>query len=130
MTESFREARYAIKTAQKMKLKNGSVTCFENLGCLCFLCELENSEAAEAFYQEYMGEIERYDQENDGALIETLETYFQCGSNIRKTAEALFVHKNSVIYRLEKIENLLNRKLTEEQMLFNLQLCLKLRQLK
>lgn len=132
LTDSYKEAKFAINAGRKMNggEKSKGVTNFEELGCLCFLCELDGSEAEKNFYEEYMGKIEQYDRENQGALIETLESYFDNGMNLRKTADALFVHKNSIIYRLTKIENLLGRKLSEKQVYFNLELCLKLRQLR
>lgn len=131
VVESWNEARYAIKAGRRIKKKEKEpkLTCFEHLGCLCFLCQVEDTRAAADFYDEYMGEIERYDRENEGVLVETLEAYFANGSNLRKTAEALFVHKNSVIYRLGKVESLLGKKLSDNQVLFHLQLCLKLRQI-
>lgn len=132
VAESWNEAKYAIKAGRKIKKKaeEPRLTCFEQLGCLCFLCQIEDTRATTDFYYEYMGEIERYDQENEGVLVETLEAYFANGSNLRKTAEALFVHKNSVIYRLGKVESLLGKKLSDDQVLFHLQLCLKLRQIR
>ena len=36
------------------------------------------------------------------------------------------IHKNTVIYRLEKIEEILGKSLKDEQTAFNLQLCLRL----
>lgn len=132
VTESWNEARYAIKAGRRIKKKEEGpgLTSFEKLGCLCFLSQLEDSMAAADFYYEYMGAIERYDRESEGALAETLEAYFANGMNLRKTADALYVHKNSVIYRLGKVESLLGKKLSDDQVLFHLQLCLKLRQLK
>ncbi len=70
-------------------------------------------------------EIE-YDQNNNAELLKTLECYFACKQNLRKTAEMLFVHKNSVIYRLNKIETLLGKELDNHQAAFDLQLCFKL----
>lgn len=129
LSESYTEARCALKAGGSVRQEGNTVTCFESLGCLTFLCELEGSRAAASFYQEYMGPLETYDKDNQGILAETLEGYFFCGRNLRKTADYLFIHKNSVIYRLSKIESLIGKSLSDEQVCFNLELCLKLRQL-
>ncbi|GAA2114076.1 helix-turn-helix domain-containing protein [Nocardioides bigeumensis] len=44
--------------------------------------------------------------EAKGALIDTLSTYFECGSALEATARALFVHTNTVRYRLRQIADL------------------------
>ncbi|MCI9486069.1 MAG: PucR family transcriptional regulator [Lachnospiraceae bacterium] len=54
---------------------------------------------------------------------------FACNNNYRKTADRLFVHKNTVIYRMKQIESLLDMSLEDWKVSFNLQLCLQLRYL-
>ena len=48
-----------------------------------------------------------YDQTNGAFLMETLLTYYMSGFNVGKTAEALYIHRNSLQYRLKKIEEIL-----------------------
>lgn len=49
---------------------------------------------------------ERLLQNIDSELQETLRMFFVCHQHLRKTAEALYVHQNTVLYRLQKIESL------------------------
>ena len=125
---SFQEAKQALHSGRILHKDRPDITVtrFEELGCLCFLSELSESSAMRDFRQEYLGPIRAYDQENHTNLEETLSIYFACGGNLRKTSEALFVHKNSVIYRLEKVESLLGKSLHDEDTRFHLQLSLKL----
>ena len=126
--ESFREAKLALNTGrQEAKHRMNPVTWFEELGALCFLNELNGSQAMKNFYNENLGVLIEYDCKNDAELIKTLECYFQCNKNLRVTAETLFVHKNSIIYRIKKIEALLGKKLNDCETRFNLQLCLKIK---
>jgi carbohydrate diacid regulator len=37
-------------------------------------------------------------------VIQTLQTFFECNLNIAETAKALFIHRNTLIYRLKKIK--------------------------
>lgn len=126
-----REALLAMRAGRALAGENelGQVHTFDEVGCLSFLCELADSTAMREFYEEYMDCLRSYDKENGAELIKTLKCYFACGTNLRQTAERLYVHKNSVIYRLGKIEALLGKKLNNPQTAFDLQLCLTLQSL-
>lgn len=55
-------------------------------------------------------------------LLETLRCYFQQNRNIKETAAALFCHYNSVVYRMERIENVLNISFRNSEDIFQLDL--------
>lgn len=124
-----REAQLAMRAGRGMSHNKAMphTHSFGDLGCLCFLCELSDSAAMRDFYEENMRALLDYDKDNNAELVKTLECYFLSKQNLRITAEALFVHKNSVIYRLGKIEALLGKELSDHQVAFDLQLCYKLR---
>ncbi len=129
--ESYEEADQAMTAGEHLNRKEKEcVFCFEQLGCLTFIGKLRQDRAMKVFYDTYMKPLEAYDEKNDGILLDTLETYFKNGMNLRKTAGEMYVHKNSIIYRLDKIESLLGIRLSSPEVLFDLQLCLKIRQLK
>ncbi|WP_165874327.1 PucR family transcriptional regulator [Rubrobacter taiwanensis] len=50
--------------------------------------------------------LERYDRERGGDLVRTLRTFFLANGNSSETAERLFLHRNSLLYRLRRIEEL------------------------
>ena len=47
-----------------------------------------------------------YDQAHDGDLVRTLAVYFHEGSNLSRAAHVLFLHRNSLYYRLAHIQAL------------------------
>jgi DNA-binding PucR family transcriptional regulator len=51
--------------------------------------------------------LEREDGERGNNLTATLRAYYGCGARVDKTADALFLHRNSVRYRLDRIRLLL-----------------------
>ena len=126
VTASHKEARQALKTAVKM---DRPVCDFASLGALGFLGEVSESEAMQDFKAEYLASILQFDCEYHASLLDTLSAYFSAGQNVRKTAEYLLIHKNSVIYRLSKVEELLGRSLKDPRVAFNIQLSLKLKEL-
>jgi purine catabolism regulator len=56
-----------------------------------------------------------YDQENNTELVHTLCSYFEHGGNVKQIAQALYVHYNTVVYRLDRIEKLLKISLSNSQ---------------
>lgn len=122
---AYKESITAIKCGYALKNKTNHMF-FDDMGVFSFLYELQDSEATQSFFEQKFAALIRYDDEKDGDLINTLKTYFSCNCNIQKTSEALFLHKNSVIYRLHKIEQLTHSFLNDRESTFQLQLCIKL----
>lgn len=50
--------------------------------------------------------LRKYDRQSGSQLYETLETYTACGFNNAQTASELFLHRNTLSYRLQKISNM------------------------
>jgi len=44
-----------------------------------------------------------YDNENNTELVGTLEAFFAQNTNVSRTAKALYVHRNTLTYRLQRI---------------------------
>ena len=53
--------------------------------------------------REILAKLEKYDDENDSGLLETLQTYFENDRNISQSARKLYIHRNTMIYRMKKI---------------------------
>lgn len=89
---------------------------------------LDKNKAAE-FVNGTLGRLIEYDRRCKAQLTDTLESYFACGQSIVDTAQALFIHKNSLRYRLERIQKILGSELNDAEYCFTLQLALHLRKL-
>lgn len=57
-------------------------------------------------------------------LRKTLSVYLSCGNSITKTAEILYVHRNTIKYRLKKCEEILGEELSDVSDCFRFQLAL------
>ena len=53
------------------------------------------------FQEETIGPLLAHD--GGGEYIHTLEVYFEHNGNLSQTAEALFIHRNTLIYRMDRI---------------------------
>ena len=40
----------------------------------------------------------------DNEMIRTIEVFFKCGLNLSESAKELYIHRNTLIYRLDKIQ--------------------------
>lgn len=103
-----------------------NVYSYDQLGVYRFLSQMGNTELTRSYFQQYLSPLIRYDQEKNGDLVKTLKCYFECNGSLSKMSEVLFLHKNSITYRLKKIESLTDCKIRDYESAFQLQLCLKL----
>lgn len=74
--------------------------------------------------REVLRPLARFDATHDGELIGTLRLFLESNGSAQKTARALFVHRNTVRYRLEQIERLLGVSLTAAETRVHLWLAL------
>ncbi|KWX00637.1 hypothetical protein LI90_1660 [Carbonactinospora thermoautotrophica] len=65
--------------------------------------------------QEMLRPLLDFDEVHGGRLIETLQTFFEADGSVQQVAERLFVHRNTVRYRLAQIEQLTGRSLASMQ---------------
>lgn len=73
--------------------------------------------------------MQAYDRQHHTEYLKDLELYLACGKNINKAAQKACVHKNSMYYRISKMEEKFSFSLTDEETCFSLQLSLKILQL-
>ncbi len=76
--------------------------------------------------QATLGGLVEYDRQHESDLVRTLWVYLQNRTNVAVTARALHLHRQSLLYRLSKIEFLTGRSLADFEDLFLLEFCLRL----
>ena len=81
------------------------------------------------YCNEKLKPLEMYDNENGSFLIDTLVNYYMNGFNIGKTAQMMFVHRNSLQYRLKKIEEILGIRLDDSMAYLDLVNCILVKRL-
>jgi len=65
------------------------------------------------FYEAVLGALKDLEPQERDSLTKTLYAYLDNSHSISETAKALFVHRNTVLYRLQKFEELSGRNLKE-----------------
>lgn len=124
--QAWREAQQALEIGRRL-FGEGKLHSFARLGIYRLLFPLFGEQALLDFYRETLGPL--LDAENRGnqALLETLEGFFRCNGNLSETARAMHLHRNSLLYRLGRIEELLGRSLEDAELRLSLQIALKIR---
>lgn len=74
----------------------------------------------ETLYHPYFILLSEYDKENNTEYLTTLVSYLQNNCSISATANALYIHRNSLQYRIKKIEELLDIKIATSEERFNM----------
>ncbi|MCP3026572.1 PucR family transcriptional regulator [Halobacillus sp. A5] len=65
--------------------------------------------------QEYLEPIIEYDQKNNTNLLHTLKVYLSCNGSKKETAKQIFVVRQTLYHRLEKLEQLLGKDFMEAE---------------
>lgn len=107
MKTSLKEAQWSLSTVKIRGMKN-TILMYKDIGVYSLLFNINNRDVIEQYYNSILGGVLEYDKINSSDLAFTLETYLDENCNVTTTAERLFIHRNTLKYRLRKIEELLN----------------------
>ena len=127
--ESFRGACLAAGQVLDRNRDEGSmILTFEKALPAILVDSLDGPLDKTFFIHPALKAVSDYDERNDSHLLKTLKTYLAHGESIKDTADTLFLHRNSVIYRLGKIEELGRVSLADPETRFVLRLGLAIRE--
>ena len=126
IVQSYVEAEQAARIGRQFLGGNRTVA-FADLGVYRVIARVEDQEALEEFRREYLGPLEDYDARHAAELVETLEGFFACNGNHARAAEVLHLHRNTLLYRLDRIQSITGRDLGDAETRLSLQLALKIR---
>lgn len=103
----------------------GQITAYGDLGVYRLLYAFRESHELATFCEETLSVLIDYDDKNGTELLQTLEVFFRCDASLRAAADALFLHRNSMAYRLRRISEITSLDLDNLEDRFRLQLALK-----
>ena len=108
------------------RFRESGLSLFDELGSYAILHHLEESSMIDLFVKRQIGPLLIYSEGKTIDLYNTLYVFLQNNGNVKSTAEELYIHRSSLLYRLEKIESLLRVDLNDAEVRFNLMMALKL----
>ena len=109
LATSFKEAQIAMEVSKVFDTEK-QIIRYDNLGIARLIYQLPTT-VCEMFLREVFkqGSIESLDQET----LFTIQRFFENNLNVSETSRGLFVHSNTLVYRLEKIKKLTGLDLRE-----------------
>lgn len=101
---AYKRARAAVEMAVK---RERGLQYFDRMGMYRMLYLVEDRELLRDLSDKPLAPLIEYDKEHDGEYVATLESYLQCGGSIKAMSEELFIHRNTILYRMSNIKKLL-----------------------
>ena len=120
---AFDEARRSLAVARRLGGKH-RVAYFGTLGIYRVLAATDPAELA-GFRAETLGALLAPDERGSADLLRTLEAYLACGGSPQETAQCLHTHRNTVLYRLQRIGEALGVDVRSPEAQFTLWLALR-----
>ncbi|MDA7028031.1 PucR family transcriptional regulator [Bacillus sp. CLL-7-23] len=125
--QSYQEALSAIKVKERFATETKHLVSFSELGIYQYLDVLAEKRKNTNFSNYALARLEAYDQEHHSNLVETLEQFIECDSNVNIAAKKLNVHVNTLNYRLKRINKIAEIDLKNINEKFTIYLEIKLR---
>lgn len=123
---SFREAEQALAMGRRV-VGPGRVVSFADLGLHRLLFAVSSQPELADFYEDTVGPLVDYDRRTGADLMATLDAFFAALGSPTETAQRMHLHRNTVLYRLRRVEEIGHLKLDDAATRLNLQLCLRIR---
>jgi len=124
---SYRDAAQALDLA--VRLQTDAPLYIGDLGVYQLILSLSDKDKLIEFKDQTLGKLEEYDMRQHADLIKTLEAFFACHGNLSQTAEMLIVHRNTLLYRMNRINQIAQIDLNRPETRLALHLALTIRRL-
>lgn len=102
LKKHYNDTRYKIDLAFKYNI----IDCIFDANKLILeeIIDSVSEEMKKGVYDRFENGISKLDNE----MIRTMEVFFKCGLNLSEAAKELYIHRNTLIYRLDKIQKYTN----------------------
>ncbi|MGH7539556.1 MAG: PucR family transcriptional regulator, partial [Gemmatimonadota bacterium] len=120
----FEQARQALLMGRAVRGSGATVT-FDELGAQWHLFSAAQQEVRD-IYQERLESLARHDEEKGTQLFRTVEAYLESLGNSKLAAEKLFVHRNTLRQRFDKIRTLAGIDLSDHGRWFDLMMAVRI----
>ena len=112
---SYSRAKAAVRMAKKRK---SELLYFDEMGLYRLLYMVNDNRLLKEMEEEPLEPLLSYDKKHNANYTETLELYLKYNGSIQAVSDAMFTHRNTVIYRMNKIKEMLGTNLekTEERL--------------
>jgi len=124
LRESFREAERALTLPEQLGDAR-NVAFFGDLSLYELLRGVGDHHALKTFSDRWLAPLREYDEQHHTDLLPTLGAYFANNGNMARTAHVLNIHRNTLVYRLSRITEIIQLDMDDSNVRLNLHLALK-----
>ncbi len=116
---SFRRARAAVTMAENA---DTPIQFFDKMGLYRLLYMVDDPLLLKSLSDDLLQPLLDYDAQHGGGYLETLESYLKNSGSIKAMADELYIHRNTILYRMANIKKLLGSTLEDsrERMMFSI----------
>jgi PucR family transcriptional regulator, purine catabolism regulatory protein len=118
-----REATWAMRAADSTPNRTA------RYGDVTMLSVLRDTEEAQVVVDRVLGALIAYDDARSSDMVQTLDAYLRCERSWVRTAEAIGVHRQTVVYRIQRVEEITGRRITDTAAIAEFWLALRARDL-
>ena len=111
LQKSFHETSKINSALEHINRRN-EIVFYDEIGFYRMLMSYENTAPMQQFANEVLSPVIQYERKAHTQLLETMWAYFECDCNLQRTADKLFSHKNTVKYRLQRVEQITGKSFT------------------
>lgn len=120
----YRYALDAIGLGALLK-RDTKLYIFEDLRVYKFIATCARSSPVTDLIPDYLTRLIEYDHENNLSLLETLYYYVYTVKNTKAAADLMHIHRNTLLYRLEKVRSIMDVDLDDGEVFLHLMLAFK-----
>lgn len=110
--QSYVEAK-RITTLMSQNILSSNIFHYNDLGIFRLLFEIKDTDKIKDYCTENIGKLIEADKKNNSDLLKTLHSYIINNCNLSKTSKALFIHRNTLTYRLNLISDIIGKNLDD-----------------
>ncbi|WP_249870082.1 PucR family transcriptional regulator [Oceanobacillus saliphilus] len=101
--DSYKQAVRVLQLKSKFPSQLSTIHRYEDLGVYQFIEELYEIRKTNQYQNKHIEKLRSYDKKHRTALLKTLHVYLQCDCNVYQAAKKMFIHSNTMNYRLKRI---------------------------
>ena len=104
LNKSYEQAKVIVEKFNKSNTAN--ILHYDDLGLYSILYFDGIQTELFKLCNDTINPIVEYDKLNNAELIKTLRVYFKCNGNMKKISKEMFMHYNTIVYRIQKIKDI------------------------
>ena len=110
--KSYKQAMSIIKLYSNRKCYN-KISAYRDLGLYKLLLSMNDKEIIKEYYSETLKKLDEYDSMNNTDFSDVLKIYLDNNGSVKDTAQILYVHRNTINYKIKRIEEVLGCNLSD-----------------